>query len=334
MKNNLLIKGLFALLALASSAFAEVNYVRAFDIPGTFAYPIISSSQSPTSGVGAYRLPDAFSELEYAALDVSTGMFGGAVTYPGFLVNTDTVFAWVGQSPTGAYSFLVTRGLITVYSINDTVSLGTVPLSAAFSRARSLAAQSLESPVSLIAEDNDHNTAHCTVDPATGVMTHRPLAGTSATTHFMAYGADGLLYVLDYGNDRIASFDPANAFAPVGSFSLNPDPEILVANQQFAIGVNGSFYFADGQGGGSYYNSLGQFQGTFGLSEDAATASYTGASFINTDAEGNIFVYDSAKGLHQYQDTRVVPEPGTFALLGLGALTLLFRRRVIRPAIG
>lgn len=29
---------------------------------------------------------------------------------------------------------------------------------------------------------------------------------------------------------------------------------------------------------------------------------YTGASFINTDAEGNIFVSDSAKGLHQFQD--------------------------------
>lgn len=330
MKNNLLIKGLFGLLACTVSAFAEVNYVRNIAMPDFFeGSPILSTSQSPIFGDG-YRVPDTLSQHGYASLDVSTGTFGEQLSYPDFVLIPTSILAWVGQSSPGTYSISLTNRQILVFNVDRVEATAPVRLKKdgelfAPQNAYSVAALSLN-PISLLADNS-----HYTVDPFTGETTERSLAGVdTATTRFMSYGADGLLYVLDYGNDRIATFDPNNnfAFLPLKSFALNPDPEILVANQQFAIGVNGSFYLADGQGGGSYYNSLGQYQGTFGLPTDPVLNPYTGASFINTDAEGNIFVYDSAKGLHQYQDTSIVPEPGTVALIGLGALALLFRRRV------
>ena len=154
---------------------------------------------------------------------------------------------------------------------------------------------------------------HFTIDFLTGVMSERPLPGVdTATTHFMSYGADGLLYVLDYGNGRIASFDPENTFAAVSSFDL--ESGVTTANEQFAIGINGSFYLSDGLGGGSYYNSDGVFQGIFALPEGTEAAPYSGKSFINTDASGAILVYDAETGLHQYQDMSIIPEPSTYAL--------------------
>lgn len=328
MKNNLLIKGLFCLLACTVSAFAEVNYVRNIAMPDFFeGSPILSTSQSPIFGDG-YRVPDTLSQHGYASLDVSTGTFGEQLSYPDFVLIPSSILAWVGQSSPGTYSISLTNRQILVFNVDRVEATAPVRLKKdgelfAPQNAYSVAALSLN-PISLLAD-----TSHYTVDPFTGETTERSLAGVdTATTRFMAYGADGMLYVLDYGNERIASFDPTNAFAPIVSFQLNFETDTTVANQQFAIGVNGSFYLADGQGGGSYYNSLGQYQGTFGLPTDPVLGPYTGASFINTDAEGNIFVYDSAKGLHQYQDTSAVPEPGTVALIGLAGLALLFRHRV------
>lgn len=97
---------------------------------------------------------------------------------------------------------------------------------------------------------------------------------------YQSQGQDGLLYVLGYANNRMASFNPDNAFAPMGSFTLNTDPEVVTANSPFGTGLNGSFYLADGLGGGSYYNSTGVFKGTFAAPEGSVADSYTGANYI------------------------------------------------------
>lgn len=89
----------------------------------------------------------------------------------------------------------------------------------------SIAARNMEAPVSFLAD-----TTHYTMDRLTGQVTEMPLSGVNtAATRFMSYEADGLLYVLDYGNRQIDSFDPDAAFASIRSFTL--ETGVITANQ-------------------------------------------------------------------------------------------------------
>lgn len=315
---------LLVLGSLTFSAFAQVEYVRDIEVPSDAPF-IFSTSQAPFDLAGTSQFPLLFTEpAEFYIFSPEFGVFSDVRTLPpNIKFIRDSLLTWVGRSEGGPMLLAVTlnRTIIT-YDWNDLLTTSLPFISVELETLTSLAAQSLNGSLSLIGDNQ-----HYTVNRLTGQMTDRPLAGVdTATTKFMSYGGDGLLYVLDYGNSRIASFDPDNAFAAIGSFTL--ETGVPTANQQFAIGINGSFYLADGSGGGSYYSKTGAYLGTFALPENAATASYTGQSFINTDAEGNIFVYDSAKGLHQYQDASVVPEPSTCAL-AIGTLlgALILRRR-------
>lgn len=109
-----------------------------------------------------------------------------------------------------------------------------------------------------------------TLDPAAPVISLNPANGEATATSvmddispnafYLPFAPDGKLYVLDYGNERMVSFDPGNGFEQIGEFSLCTEltPEDLqIANTQFAIGRDGSFYLGDGLGGGSPYGADG-----------------------------------------------------------------------------
>ncbi|CAN5702741.1 hypothetical protein BH09VER1_BH09VER1_05450 [soil metagenome] len=323
---------LIALDFTVTSSFAQVNYVRDIAMPtGSF---FLSTTQSPFDAGGTNSFPYLTTDTsEYYVLDRNAGQFEvGMGVYPSNLkLNNRSVLAWVGQGSEGPFMLSTSpqRSLQTYYAPQDTV-LSSPLISVVYASVYSIAAPSIDGPVSIIT-----SSGHYTVDNTTGTATLYALAGVNtASAKFMSYGADGLLYVLDYGNNQMDSFDPDNAFAAVTSFNLNTDLGTVTANEQFAIGINGSFYLGDGTGGGSYYNSLGVFQGVFNTGGATGTA-YTGQSFINTDATGGIYVYNNATGLHQYQDTSVVPEPSTWTLFLLGGLGLWVwkRRRTSRRAM-
>ncbi len=146
---------------------------------------------------------------------------------------------------------------------------------------------------------------------------------------YESYGPDGLLYVLDYGNQRVQVFAPCRnpdgspcAYTYVRQFAISSNVE----NAQFGIGADGNLYFADGEGGGYAYDSNGDPLGTFSLPAGYANAQTnymairTGVDEITTDALNDIFVYD-ATGMHIYQDdSTAAPEPGSLGLLVAGAI--------------
>ena len=149
----------------------------------------------------------------------------------------------------------------------------------------------------------------------------------SLETAFHTYGPDGLLYVLDYGNGRVQSLDPAAAFAPVGEIALQSG--VTTANMQFAIGPTGNLYLGDGLGGGSSYAADGTFLGAFSLPGTVTGITPRAGSqfYLSTDATGGVYAFDTT-GFHQYADASVVPEPGASALvLGSVAAILVLRRR-------
>ncbi len=208
------------------------------------------------------------------------------------------------------------RNQLLTYGISDATLMAIRPLIEVPENYYSLAARSRARDLVSFITDQQHYT----LSKSTGEMTAFSLSGVDMDEAFYQYyGQDGLLYVLDYGNDRIASFDPDSAFAPVSSFSLNTG--VTTANVQFAIGITGSVYLADGLGGGSYYDSTGAFQGTFSLPGGTVGAPYEGASYVSTDSAGRVYIFDSATGFHQYDDV-AVPEPGT-ALAGLALIGLV-----------
>lgn len=146
----------------------------------------------------------------------------------------------------------------------------------------------------------------------------------SSQTLFQAYGANGLLHVLDYGNGRIQMLDPENSFAAVGQFALQTG--VTTANFQFTIGSDGNIYLGDGEGGGSVYTEDGTFSGTFTLPGSVVGTLPIGLSksYLSTDPNGGVYVFDST-GFHQYS---TVPEPGAASiLLFSGMLALAISRR-------
>jgi hypothetical protein len=143
--------------------------------------------------------------------------------------------------------------------------------------------------------------------------------GTLNTPTALAMGPDGLLYVLDTGNNRIASFDSDGDY--IGGFSLPGgfSPDTL------AIDGKGWLYTANGNGGGDIYNIYtGSVVGSFNSvgSNPTPTASRT-ALLASGDS---LYLLDQNTGLHVF-DT-AVPEPGTWALMmAAGVVGVALRRR-------
>ncbi|MBE2180684.1 MAG: PEP-CTERM sorting domain-containing protein [Chthoniobacterales bacterium] len=166
----------------------------------------------------------------------------------------------------------------------------------------------------------DINTGDIT--PAFGFGGTGSAPGQFSDMKYTSFGPDGLLYALDFGNNRVQSLDPDNAFAPVAQFTLEASSNLV--NMQFAIGPTGTMYLGDGLGGFSAYDSsTGEYLGATTTPEPVTPDAFPmGISpYINADPQGNIFVFDET-GIHQYFDASVVPEPSTVVLTGLALLAL------------
>jgi hypothetical protein len=192
--------------------------------------------------------------------------------------------------------------------------------------ATSLAAQG--NHLTMIADERGYS-----VDPGTGAVTEifeiaggTALGEFSVDTHFHAYGANGLMYVLDYGNGRMQMLDPEDSFAAVGQFDLQAG--VTTANFQFAIGSTGNIYLGDGVGGGSFYTADGTYGGLFTLpgAVVGTPPPEFSSSYLSTDQNGGVYVFDST-GFHQYRDASVVPEPSTAGLLAGAVFLMAMRRR-------
>lgn len=122
-------------------------------------------------------------------------------------------------------------------------------------------------------------------------------------------GPDGLLYVLDYGNNRIEKFDRDTGVYR-GEFALPAG--ITVSPSSLAISTEGHIYLGDGAGGGFVFNLNGTLLTTF--HPPAADPSWVDGGLINVggpagvgsfltyDGVGNVFTYVEGKGLFMYRD--------------------------------
>ena len=163
------------------------------------------------------------------------------------------------------------------------------------------------------------DTSGYLVDPTTGLGTviftvgggNAP--GEFSSALYQSYGPDGLLYILDYGNNRVQILDPSQNYSAVGQFNLANG--VTTTNTQFAIGGNGDLYFGDGQGGGTAYGADGTYLGAF--SSPASTSNLSGQSYVSVDGAGDIYVFDPT-GAHEFVDSTSAPEPSSISLLLIG----------------
>lgn len=331
---------LIALGGIASSAFAQVEYVRELiGIEGIAdGSPLmkitqgpIDFSDTPTQTIIARYNPYGGVIFQ---VDSATGVVSDSKSLPdGVSPASYSQISIVGQGSSQPYYYIVgpLGEMFTINPVQNTVVYLPVPYIHEVDPVNfySIAAQSPESAeISMIYVDVWSGlTSHAMISLETGVGTATSvMSNLGGEAFYQSYGQDGLLYILDYSNDRMVSFDPTDDFAQIGTFDLNTGG--TTANVQFAIGVNGNFYLGDGLGGGSTYAPDGTYLNSFALPEGVVGDPYTGDSYLSTDSAGRVYVYDSATGFHQYQDASVVPEPSTYALAVGGLLgALAFRRR-------
>ena len=330
---------LFALTALSLPAFAQVTYLADVDASGlpsilnttfTSLPPGITAQQS--SGIDEHT-GLLISMPGYVSYNTQTGAQSGHHFLPGSVKLSDFSLAAVyyDNTPSPRYRsyFLTAQGglvqwdLLTLQVVlaSPIIDAGDVPFS--------LSAASNDA-IAMIYGDGG-SLIGFTLNKDTGATTQifdsngGSGVGEFSDARFLSYGPDGRLYVLDYGNNRIQGLDPSSGYASVFQFNLNPG--VPLTNTQFSISSSGNFIFGDGAGGGSVYDSAGNFVEAFSLPSGSYVPGRTGKYHTAVLPDGNLLVYD-ATGEHLYS-LAVAPEPGSFALLGMVALPIvgMIRRR-------
>lgn len=141
------------------------------------------------------------------------------------------------------------------------------------------------------------------VDPyAEGAIQLQPQAsfgqGTLNRPHALALGPDGLIYVADTGNHRIAVFDQEGALIRTfGSYGAAPAPMAFNEPWGIAVGPDGTVYIAD-----TWHQrivactSTGQYLrewGSEGLGEAGNEYGFYGPRAVAVDAQGLVYVADT-----------------------------------------
>jgi len=310
---------------------AQVVYSR--EIAVTSGDPVLPLTQAPIdTGDPLYNsgLPHTqriYTDKNYYYFDPDSGIASAPATLPpNIKIDPNTLVTVTGIGTSDPFLRIIgARSTLWNYSIGSSSTIGSIGgVPVPFLSIASLAAPNRDD-LTAIANGAFYSVA------ANGAVTqiYSITGGTSAgefsfDTRYHAYGPNGLLYALDYGNNRVQMLDPGAAFAAVGQFTLQAG--VTTANLQFAIGATGDLYFGDGLGGGSAYAADGTFLDAFALPGSVTGAAFTGNPYLSTDAGGGVYVFDTT-GFHQYA-VSAIPEPSTYAaLLGLAAMIFTLRKR-------
>jgi len=327
------------LIAFAPApAFAQVIYEQEVNVPSNIP-PVIANVQTPTSPSDPLYNP-ALDPAQFLISDqlyyrYTASTVSHPFTFPATIkLNSSSLAAIAGLQTNDPRVYLLSTQTFQFYRYD--VNTGAVETPIPFinfvnNEVDSLAASQTGGVT--LAIDGGH---FWSVDPVTGAGTllfdgngGGTAPGQFSNALYQDYGPTGLLYVLDYGNQRVQALDPANAFAPVSQFSLQSG----LANMPFAIAPNGSFYLGDGNGGGQTYLADGTYEGAFTSPVSSTIPGLSNQPYLNADGKGDVFVFDST-GAHQFLDTSAVPEPSTWIMfvLGLAGLFALRQRSPSRQA--
>jgi len=319
------------LIALAPApTFAQVIYEQEVNVPGNIA-PVLANVQTPTSPSAPLYNP-ALDPAQYlnssnAYYQYTSSSISSPMSFPtAVILDRLSMVATVGLGTSKPRLYIMSDLLQQLFTYDLTTSLVQSPsplLGFVNNEFDSLAA-SQSGGVTIMA---DH--LGWSVDPVTGTGTQifnanggGTAPGQFSNALYQDYGPTGLLYILDYGNQRVQALDPANAFAPVSQFSLQSG----LANMPFAIAPNGSFYFGDGNGGGQAYLADGTYEGAFTSPVSSSIPGLSNQPYLNADGKGDVFVFDST-GAHQFLDTSAVPEPSMWIMFVLGLVGLFALRQ-------
>ncbi|MES2694201.1 MAG: hypothetical protein V4773_12070 [Verrucomicrobiota bacterium] len=338
---KLLSATLLALLPGLTVAQAQtVTYQREITFPGTVdaVLPTAYAPMNPASvaAPGVHRLYLAGPSNGFFSDFSSSGASTGPSAFPSAIKLDSTSRAAIsgfGTTASTAYFYTSTGQLITFAHFTAHIVLPS-PFVEAIIEASSLAASS-SGQVTLIGTDTNFNhggfVINTTTGDATKVFSTQGDSFLSNTTLYQSYGADGLLYLLDHGNSRIAVLDPANSFSLTRSINFTG----TVANMQFALSHDGSLFLGDGAGGGSMYSAAGSLVSTFLLPAGSYANPFTNGitPYVDYTPDGHVFIFD-ATGAHQYA-VFAIPEPSTYAALtGLALFGLTLCQRLKNRRIG
>lgn len=331
MLNRAITQGVFfavlTALVTLSSLSAQVDYVRDLTFPsGAPAYPVLLQTKAPIDKSDPLYNP-SLPDTQYIAtthgrytFNPGTGMVSLLIDFPPDIIidrQSFTMLTGDGTSEPVISFFYGTRRRLYIYDV--ATRLPVPPASGVIVPISSVSSMAAPDRTNLTAvAGNLADNGLYSINSNTGEAIQLVAFGGedpddfSLDTYFHAYSPNGLVYLLDYGNDRMQMLNPANDFSFAGEFALNP--LVTTANMQFAIGVNGNVYLGDGLGGGSYYSANGSFIGEFSLDAPVVPSLDIGANYLSTDANGGVYVFDNT-GFHQYLDASVVPEPSTWAFI-------------------
>jgi len=131
-------------------------------------------------------------------------------------------------------------------------------------------------------------------------------AGELVAPRALAFGPDGLLYVLDSGSNQIVSFTTDGVHQR--SFALTDAAEPT----SIAISPTRRLYTANGNGGGNIYDlCTGASLGSFTASATFPEPPGSGKTSLLLDGQGYLYVYDVATGLHLFADPESVTATAT-----------------------
>ncbi len=205
------------------------------------------------------------------------------------------------------------RGGNTLYDLclEDQVSGGATPMSIDLHPSTAIAAQNVVGNGVVGVAGGQLYVTTSALDPISSyiIATNGNLADQISGANELAFAPNGLLYVWDYGNQRVQIFDLSDTgHEHQGSFPFNPSPD--TGGWGFAISAQGRLYVGDGQGGGSVYDLSGNFIEAFTpppADQGVDPAILPGdASYIGYDYTGNIYVMDDT-GYYNYFDAASTP---------------------------